>query len=186
MATLVEIEAALAASWDREQLAVYGDFLQSSGDPRGELIAIDLAGRSSERAARKRELVVEWLGEDLATIVLHVGAVEHAFVHVGHRAPDMATFALVELLAHPAGHYLRELTIADDHSGRLTDALDLLGAAPRPWLARLRIFAAVIGHVYALDRAIAVMPLLRDLEVAEDIARMLHIPPSIHVSRPTS
>ena len=185
MADLVEIEAALAADWDPEQLAVYGDFLQSMGDPRGELIAIDLAGRTNERAARKRELVVEWLGEDLATIVWHVGAVEHAFVHLGRRAPEMGTFALAELLAHPAGRYLRELTI-EDAPPRISDALDLLAEAPRTWLARLRLVDAVEGNVYALARALAAMPQLRYLEVADRISRMLHIPPSIRVSRPTS
>ncbi|HEY5935628.1 MAG TPA: hypothetical protein VIU61_13355, partial [Kofleriaceae bacterium] len=37
-----DLEANLAASFDRDTLAVYADFLQSIGDPRGELIALDL------------------------------------------------------------------------------------------------------------------------------------------------
>src|SRR5438552_7266092 len=40
--TLDELEATLRARWDRETLAVYGDHLMSAGDPRGELVALDL------------------------------------------------------------------------------------------------------------------------------------------------
>jgi len=45
------LEADLLANWETAQLAVYADFLQSAGDPRGELIAIDLAG-VDDRALR--------------------------------------------------------------------------------------------------------------------------------------
>ena len=38
---------------DRETLLVYADELLAAGDPRGELIAIDLAEASEERAARR-------------------------------------------------------------------------------------------------------------------------------------
>ena len=184
MADLAEIERALAADWSRENLAVYGDFLQSIGDARGELIAIDLANGARER---KHELILDWLGDDLATIVLHVGAIEHAFVHLGQRAPDMAAFALHELLAHPGGGYLRELTIEDSHS-RMLDVYELLAADRRPWLARLCLPTVAPAHYPALERAIAAMPLLADLELpdASMIARMLQIRPSIRVSRPTS
>jgi hypothetical protein len=188
MAELAELEAALAARWDREQLAVYGDYLQSIGDPRGELISIDLHaaahGRSDELVERKRELVLAWLGEDLATIVAHTGAIDHAFVLLGHRAPSMAAFALDELLAHPAGRYLRRLQI-DDTSERLADALRLLAETERPWLSWLRVPAWVGPR--ELERAVSAMPLLRELELGgQGVASKLSIPPHVRVSRPTS
>ena len=48
-----DLERALQSSWDRDHLAVYGDALQARGDPRGELIAIDLAGEMRD-VLRKR------------------------------------------------------------------------------------------------------------------------------------
>ncbi|HEY0250112.1 MAG TPA: hypothetical protein VGC41_01245, partial [Kofleriaceae bacterium] len=56
-----EISAALAASFDREQLAVYADALLAEGDSRGELIAIDLAGVPDALAARRVDLEKAWL-----------------------------------------------------------------------------------------------------------------------------
>ena len=190
MADLAELERALAADWTREQLAVYGDYLQSLADPRGELIAIDLAGRSEERAARKRELVVEWLGEDLATIVLHVGAVDHAFIALGQRAPMMAAFAAFELLAHPAGQYLRALAVDDT---RMIDVYELLERRARPWLAKLRVRspkddheALLLQRVCLADRS---LPLLREVELvgpAGDGVREPSFPSYVRVSRQTS
>ena len=37
-----QLEASLRARWDRETLAVYADHLEAIGEPRGELISIDL------------------------------------------------------------------------------------------------------------------------------------------------
>src|SRR5262245_28374077 len=49
-------------------LSVYADELQQCDDLRGELIALDLGkGDSSIREERKRDLLVKWLGSDLAS-----------------------------------------------------------------------------------------------------------------------
>ena len=55
-------------------LAVYADPLQELDDPRGELIAIDLAHPGTALAARKRELIDRWLGAEIATRVLAIVA----------------------------------------------------------------------------------------------------------------
>jgi len=62
---LEEIEGALQARWDRETLEVYADALQASGDPRGSLIALALAGgRDTPELVRQRDqLVAAWLGD---------------------------------------------------------------------------------------------------------------------------
>jgi hypothetical protein len=188
VAELAKLEAALAANWDRDLLAVYGDYLQSIGDPRGELIAIDLAGKVNELAARRHELFAQWLGEDLATIVLHVGAVDHGFVRLGHRAPQMATFAVREILAHPAGTYLRALSLVDrGASPRVYETLDLLGDAPRPWICSMRVVAPTEpADAARLERAIAAMPLLRELELLElDPSVPVKLPAQVRVSHPS-
>lgn len=135
---LADLEAALAARWDREQLAVYADYLQAQGDPRGELIAIDLFaaahGASAELAARKRSVVEGWLGVELAARVLAAGVIEDGFV-------DLRTGSLDDLrdvLASAAGPYLRSLAIGGNHSF-LPAAVELLASAPRRWLRRLAV-----------------------------------------------
>ena len=57
---LADLEAALLAEWSPDTLAVYGDYLQSQGDPRGELIALDLqiAGDQADAPMRRREMVL--------------------------------------------------------------------------------------------------------------------------------
>jgi hypothetical protein len=80
-----DVEAALAASWDREHRAVYGDALAASGDPRGELIAIDLHvethGPSEELTARKQALIEAWLGAELAARMAN-GTIKPGFIEV--------------------------------------------------------------------------------------------------------
>jgi len=43
MALRDDLESALRAAWSAADLAVYADHLQAIGDPRGEIIALDLA-----------------------------------------------------------------------------------------------------------------------------------------------
>ncbi|MFT3698888.1 MAG: hypothetical protein QM831_37420 [Kofleriaceae bacterium] len=57
-----ELEAALAASFDLEHLAIYADALLSVGDPRGELIQIDLHGNAA-LDDRRAELERTWLAD---------------------------------------------------------------------------------------------------------------------------
>jgi hypothetical protein len=51
-----DLERALADQFDAEHLSVYGDYLQSIGDPRGDLIAFDLHGLGAARARRPRRV----------------------------------------------------------------------------------------------------------------------------------
>jgi hypothetical protein len=170
MATLADIEAALVASWDLEHLTVYGDYLQVQGDFRGELVALDLrvatSGPSAALADRKRELVEQWLGEDLATIIAHAGAIRYAFVELGYRATEMAAFALEALLDHAAGEFLHRFAIHDTDD-RVANALDLLAHQPRRWLSRLHV--AILGDLSrgALRRALPMLPHLRSLTIVK-------------------
>ncbi len=67
------LETALLARWGREEMTVYADYLQSIGDPRGEVIAIDLVNLDTVNEAawrdRRHDVLAAWLGDDLATRV---------------------------------------------------------------------------------------------------------------------
>jgi uncharacterized protein (TIGR02996 family) len=57
--------------------AVYADELQSRGDPRGELIALELAGAGAHAAAVRRAHAATWWPE----LADHAFATKHGFVH---------------------------------------------------------------------------------------------------------
>ncbi|HET9988193.1 MAG TPA: hypothetical protein VFQ65_06730, partial [Kofleriaceae bacterium] len=80
MSALAELERELATAWSRDHLAVYADHLQALGDPRGELIAIDLAGRPAASEGRRAQLVATWLAELPAG--RDSAAVDHGFLAV--------------------------------------------------------------------------------------------------------
>jgi len=143
VATVQEsLEAALQERWDRATVEVYGDHLLDVGDPRGELIALDRQIRSSgltgEFVARKRDLLRAWLGEALQDAWdpawFRDGFIE---LHLDGQAPWMQVL-LRDLLASPAGPYLRTLHISAPgvDAGR---ALDLLCRGQHPWLQRLEL-----------------------------------------------
>jgi hypothetical protein len=189
-----ELEAALAASFDRAHLAVYGDYLMSIGDPRGELIAIDLQGGDE---GRKRELVEQWLGATLAACVDRAGSVEFGFlvVKIGEHtelAFRLLTGASAWVRRLVFEHVTHELQVT---SGLLDILMSVVESTPLSWLnaidasrrepgdviiARLPDFARTLkltsvrlpsvrrdAGVEALARALVDMP---DAEV--EVARM--------------
>lgn len=142
------LEAAIdAAPDDASRYAVLGDFYLQLGDPRGELIALQLAGAqgSAERQAREEAL--------LLTPGIRLAATQRAqwrwgFVHSltfelvryaaweAHR-DDWTQQLLAPALAHPSCRFLRELVVdaspGDDtlrflsaHAPRHLDALTLV------------------------------------------------------------
>lgn len=157
MTELERIEAELAATWDRKTLAVYGDYLQASGDPRGELIAIDLRvetdGPSDELAARKRELSDAWLGPEIAARVLAIGAVQDGFVHIrwGLGADELERMLGVDAFASA----LRELWIEDRDPG-LRRAIDMICRAQLRWLERFSLARYPDGFDAELSQSIAI------------------------------
>jgi hypothetical protein len=132
-----ELEGAVAEHFDAEHLAVYADFLQGVGDPRGELIALDLAGEAVA-ADRRHELAIAWLGKLLPFV--EVGAIDCGFIgDVVVSEQDPRGPVLLELLAiEPAARHLRGLTI----TGRrlwVAATLARIVAQPQRWLERLSI-----------------------------------------------
>jgi uncharacterized protein (TIGR02996 family) len=130
-----ELEAAIRAAPEAiEPYLVYADWLQSRGDPRGELITLQHAMRSQpdpagfakfkghEEALRTQYAAV-WLGERLATgkgmrFEWAMGFVDIAVLHTPswdptRSAPPEGTLVdlLRELLASPCGWLVRVLTL---------------------------------------------------------------------------
>lgn len=149
-----DLEAALRARPDDAALLVYADYLQSEGDPRGELIALDLRPPSMSMQSvevRRGQLLHTWLGDDIEITF----DVEQQLWYAGELDATYATFDMgfldlhvadevsadVEvprLLSSPAGAYLRRLSLRGP-SALLEPLLEALAARPRAWLQHLAI-----------------------------------------------
>jgi len=168
-----ELEQALLARWDRDTLLVYADALQARGDPRGELIALDLEiaerGVTTELALRRRRRLYEWLGGGtICDRPVHEASFRYGFAtdfFVTHdRNADAARY-LTALFASPAGRYVRGLTVSVGGPAQLQAAFAVIGSEPRPWLERLELCVVDSGAVLGdeLVRVIAATPRLHTL-----------------------
>jgi hypothetical protein len=158
-----DLERALADDFDADHLSVYGDYLQSVGDPRGELIALDLCGRDG---GRRDQLIAEWLGPDVAEL-LAMTVIEHGFItdlYLDGNDPRL----LDAILAGPAAPYIRGATVLGDAEWVRT-ALVRLSERVHPWLHRLSVqISGVASPTLAGSVAAALAratPRLEQLEV---------------------
>lgn len=115
------LEAAIdEAPDDAARYAVLGDWLLQSGDPRGELIALQLAQASTKKAKERQEALL--LAEGLRVAQTQRALWRWGFVHtlsfglVQHaqweeRRDDWTTTLLAPALAHPSCRFLRELVV---------------------------------------------------------------------------
>ena len=177
METRETLEAALAAQWDRDTLAVYADHLQAEGDPRGELIALDLQieahGNNVELSKRRTSLLYAWLGALVPVDNVHASwagdSLKFGFVDdfVFDSREANALARLEQLLASPAGPYVRGLTMRGD-APALEEALTAVARLEHAWLVRFAIGAiyepATIAAKVASD-AFRAMPRLETLEL---------------------
>jgi hypothetical protein len=134
-----DLERALHKRWDRDTLAVYADALQAKGDPRGELIALDLAGVAHGRTKR----LYEWLGgSTILGRAWHERSFRFGFLDdflVTHDTHGGCVEYIEALRASPAGAYVRGLTITGGDESRLREAFGELVKYEWPWLERLDI-----------------------------------------------
>lgn len=127
------LERGLREAWSFEELAVYGDVLQSEGDPRGDVIALDLRPMPDDPAwwAQRQAALDAWLGAPVAT---DAGAlVQHGFVPELRYGSHPA-----DVLDGPLGTYVRGYAVWGT-AERIGQALAELASRPRPWLERLTI-----------------------------------------------
>jgi len=133
-----DLETALSAAstWNLDELAVYADELQALGDPRGELIALELHatrhGTSPALLARRHGLLRALLGDHAGDPAIHC---RYGFVHL-----ELDDGTAVETVARlgALGPYLRSVRITG-RPATLAEAFDLLTVAPRPWLTSLAL-----------------------------------------------
>ncbi len=151
-----ELERALAESWDLDTLAVYADHLQQRGDPRGELMALDLRPAPEDKAwkAQRQALLVAWLGEELAARAGHL--VQHGFIH----AARQDRFHPPDLLDGPLGGLVRSCTLRAEDT-----TLERFASRPRPWLTGLTLdnLSSIALRDTARDALIAATPNLQEL-----------------------
>lgn len=170
-----ELEASLLASWDRETLLVYADALQAAGDPRGELIALDLEvaerGVTPELARRRRKALYDWLGgstirdRPIHETSFRYGFATDFFATEGPRCSAMDY--LIALFTSPAGPYVRGVTIAVTDGEALDDVLAQVAGQQRRWLERLevRVQTTAIVSERRVNAVIAATPRLHTFAV---------------------
>ena len=144
-----DLERSLLESWNTEVLAVYADHLLDRGDPRGALIALDLAPRPDDERWRqeRRARLIDWLGPgvddsgdpgglaDRAGHLVHCGFIHE--VRLGHKPAD--------LLDTPLGEVVRGFSTwsapwaMGPEPEEVIESLEHLVRHPRPWLTRLVI-----------------------------------------------
>ncbi len=174
-----DLELALRARWDLGDLAIYGDQLQLEGDPRGELVMLDLAPdpRSSKWRDRRLVLLDGWLGKDLARRahqLVRYGFVPHLHDRGGasYRRRSGQSRLAAELLDSPAGRYVRSFA-ASGSAERVLASLRRLASAPRPHLAELAIAVHRSGGLRMrdelVDALIAATPSLRALYLLDAV-----------------
>jgi hypothetical protein len=171
-----DLEEALHDAFDHEHLALYAEELQRLGDPRGELIAIDLRsdeeGETAALAERRRELLQLLLGPVAVghpLVRCRYGFVDLMFALQGDMRVG-AFPAFESVLRGPFGTYLRDVTLYGDGT-HLRDLMTSLGQRPRPFLTRLSLEGPHELHYIDLPRELAIraagmLPRLKILEAS--------------------
>ena len=168
MSVLEQLEAAILSDpLDLDAYAVYGDYLVEQGDPRGELIAVQIAaersadpelGRAALRVfAKHRDYLIGELGSMIATdaFTWRAGFIQRAvlsqdrmLIEDGARVASSLAEVVTKLFSHPSARFLRELVIrTNDRSvqGSQKDIVDAIARARPQVLRRLQLGDATYG-----------------------------------------
>ena len=150
-------QAILANPYDRDAYMVYGDWLQQQGDPRGELIALQLANKNASALVlmdRHKNTFLGPLaphqktydGKKADAFTWKFGFIHGARLSHDHYADTGFDGRLVQildqLLAHPSGRFLTELTMVfnnDPNEDDLQDLIDLLAKRAPKTLRKIHI-----------------------------------------------
>ena len=176
MATRNELEALLqAAPLDEAGYLIYGDWLQSQGDPRGELIALDDGARRApiEHTARWRhrreellarhpelvppqgpDLVFDWQLGFVRTLTLR-----------GY--PSTPRTPLAPVLAHPSLAFVSTIFVDSWHRMEAESLVELAAGAPRS-LRTLRL-GRESQHLWREDATLDLDPTLAALPQLEQL-----------------
>jgi hypothetical protein len=168
--TRAELERARALRDEADaRWAVFADELLMRGDPRGELIHLQLSAEARDErfVARERALLAgdETLGGPRQVLASLDATWRRGFLSKV-RAPPVA--ALRALLAHPSGALLDELVLDNPHLA-LDEQVDLVGRSQHPGLRVLEVRADSSGTHFEGEiglGAALTLPALRRLTAA--------------------
>ncbi len=160
---IAELGDAVRESWSAEHLAIYADHLLAIGDPRGELITLELAMGAAptvEQRARYETLITTCFGDLRSTAQDEFrstrGIGTRAAVELGFLSIDAREAAdLRKLYKARHGRFLRKLAIRGDGQ-TCRDSLAMLSLRPHAWLDRITIVQDPLPrHDYTLSEATA-------------------------------
>lgn len=144
MATLNDIETQLARQFDVEHLSVYADYLQSIGDPRGELIALDL--QRVPLSPHYDRVMADWLGRSehalRQTMNFRYGFVSQLRLFDDRRPLE----TLRVLFESPAAPFVLRIHL-EGNADDLPAILARLVEREHPWLQRLEIRTSYAPYV---------------------------------------
>lgn len=144
--TLAQLSAAIDEDpFDPRAYAVLGDYLQERGDPRGELIALQLGERSVASELAAAELIAT-LGQPPGVQFLYA----YGYARSATIDPGTAK-GTKDALAHPSGRFLVELHVAHNNAP-LTGTINAIAAAARPSLRVLHLGRQVQGGLYHAEQ----------------------------------
>jgi uncharacterized protein (TIGR02996 family) len=159
---------------ERDGYAVLADWLESQGDPRGRLIAMQLAGQSvAQEITANRKYFLGPLAQYQRLCAFHW---EHGFIQRASINADEETrveLVLEELLKHPSGRFLIDVRLDADEQD-LQPAVDLLVRAARPTIRSLTLVASRVG--VDIQPLLATAPLLRELSLCRVHCPVLALP----------
>ncbi|MFT3698887.1 MAG: hypothetical protein QM831_37415 [Kofleriaceae bacterium] len=130
-------------SFDRGTLSIFADTLSASGDPRGELIQLELEG--NPHTARRRSLEREWLGDVPESIEvrpwcgfidIHIDNFQHRSRHGVSPIPVTQAF-----LGSKYRRVIRELTVRGNHALISAALAAICDGPPMPFLDRIRFMS---------------------------------------------
>jgi len=157
-----QLERAIEADpYDIEAYSVYADFLQDAGDPRGELIALQLAGKTkaaTKLLAKHAEYFLGPLAEHAKTFdgsnrdafswkfgFIHGLRLSHnhyayEFDATAAKPPCSLAEMLTQVLAHPSGRFVTEIAFRfnnDPNEDNLQSLIDVLAKRAPPTIRKL-------------------------------------------------
>ncbi|HET7503617.1 MAG TPA: WGR domain-containing protein [Kofleriaceae bacterium] len=160
-----ELEKAIELDpYDTSAYMVYADWLQGQGDPRGELISLQLAAESKRdgKLARAAAALIErkadyflgplaphtktYDGNDRDAFTWRSGFIHAARLSYNHHASDDFEGSMAEvlelLLRHPSGRFVTELVFGfnnDPNEDTLDDLIAILARKAPPTLRKLHL-----------------------------------------------
>lgn len=168
MTTIDDLEAQLRDGLDRavdpDIVVVYADQLQALGDPRGELIVVDLeieqSGGSPALTKRRAELIEQWLGSQRPH-----GRIRYGFVDLDATSADPIE-QVRTALGSKAARFIRSVTAVGPPKS-LGETIAAITEEPRPFLSRLTLRQWNDGAQPVIESSTALAPLtnLQRLEV---------------------